>query len=95
MTTVESREYDLLGRLVKETDILGRTTVRSYSGDGLVETVTTPAGATLITRKSASGTILRRYGTGQQDILYTVKATAEGIRTTEAVPGGEGTIPAS
>ncbi len=93
MTTVESREYDLLGRLVKETDILGRTTVRSYSGDGLVETVTTPAGATLITRKSASGTILRRYGTGQQDILYTVKATAEGIRTTEAVPGGEGDDP--
>ena len=89
MTTVESREYDLLGRLVKETDILGRTTVRSYSGDGLVETVTTPAGATLITRKSASGTILRRYGTGQQDILYTVEVTEEGIRTTEAVPGGE------
>lgn len=52
MTTVESREYDLLGRLIRETDILGRTTVRSYSGDGLVETVTTPAGATLITRKS-------------------------------------------
>jgi RHS repeat-associated protein len=93
MTTVESREYDLLGRLVKETDILGRTTVRSYSGDGLVETVTTPAGATLITRKSASGTILRRYGTGQQDILYTVEVTEEGIRTTEAVPGGEGDDP--
>ena len=93
MTTVESREYDLLGRLVKETDVLGRTTVRSYSGDGLVETVTTPAGATLITRKSASGTILRRYGTGQQDILYTVEVTEEGIRTTEAVPGGEGDDP--
>ncbi len=93
MTTVESREYDLLGRLVKETDILGRSTVRSYSGDGLVETVTTPAGATLITRKSASGTILRRYGTGQQDILYTVEVTEEGIRTTEAVPGGEGDDP--
>lgn len=93
MTTVESREYDLLGRLVKETDILGRSTVRSYSGDGLVETVTTPAGATLITRKSPSGTVVRRYGTGQQDILYTVEATAEGIRTTEAVPGGEGGEP--
>lgn len=95
MTTVESREYDLLGRLIRETDILGRTTVRSYSGDGLVETVTTPAGATLITRKSPSGTVVRRYGTGQQDILYTVEATAEGIRTTEAVPGGEGESPAS
>lgn len=93
MTTVESREYDLLGRLIRETDILGRTTVRSYSGDGLVETVTTPAGATLITRKSPSGTVVRRYGTGQQDILYTVEATAEGIRTTEAVPGGEGGEP--
>ena len=93
MTTVESREYDLLGRLVKETDVLGRTTVRSYSGDGLVETVTTPAGATLITRKSASGTILRRYGTGQKDILYTVEVTEEGVRTTEAVPGGEGDDP--
>lgn len=93
MTTVESREYDLLGRLVKETDILGRSTVRSYSGDGLVETVTTPAGATLITRKSPSGTVVRRYGTGQQDILYTVEVTEEGIRTTEAVPGGEGGEP--
>ena len=93
MTTVESREYDLLGRLIRETDILGRTTVRSYSGDGLVETVPTPAGATLIARKSPSGTVVRRYGTGQQDILYTVEATAEGIRTTEAVPGGEGGEP--
>ena len=36
---------------------------------------------------------MRRYGTGQQDILYTVEATAEGIRTTEAVPGGEGGEP--
>ena len=36
---------------------------------------------------------MRRYGTGQQDILYTVEATAEGIRTTEVVPGGEGGEP--
>ena len=31
MTTVESREYDLLGRLIRETDILGRTTCLLYT----------------------------------------------------------------
>lgn len=42
MTTTESRAYDLLGQLVQETDVLGRSNTHAYSADGLTETVTTP-----------------------------------------------------
>ncbi|MBT8779309.1 sugar-binding protein, partial [Akkermansia muciniphila] len=51
MTTVESTEYDDLGRVISSTDMLGRITRTGYSEDGLTTTVTTPAGATLITKK--------------------------------------------
>lgn len=53
MTTTESRAYDLLGQLVQETDVLGRSSTRAYSADGLTETVTTPTGATLVTIRHA------------------------------------------
>lgn len=53
MTTTESRAYDLLGQLVQETDVLGRSNTHAYSADGLTETVTTPTGATLVTIRHA------------------------------------------
>ena len=46
MTTVESTEYDDLGRVISTTDILGRVTRTQYSDDQLTTTVTTSSGAT-------------------------------------------------
>ncbi len=42
MTTQESAIYDLLGRTVSVTDVLGRVTAYAYSGDGLTATRTAP-----------------------------------------------------
>ena len=67
MTTTESRAYDLLGQLVQETDVLGRSNTHAYSADGLTETVTTPAGATLVTERHPDGSVLHEYGTGQRE----------------------------
>ena len=67
MTTTESRAYDLLGQLVQETDVLGRSSTRAYSADGLTETVTTPSGATLVTERHPDGSVLHEYGTGQRE----------------------------
>lgn len=90
MSATQSRAYDLLGRLTRETDVLGRETTHAYSEDGLTETMTTPTGATLITQKHPDGTVLRRYGTGQRDVQYTTEATEEGVGTTATVPDGGG-----
>ena len=43
MTTTESVEYDKLGRIVRQTDVLGRVTATAYSENGLTETVTKAA----------------------------------------------------
>lgn len=67
MTTTESVEYDRLGRIVRQTDVLGRVTATAYSEDGLTETVTTPSGATLVTEYHADGSVLHEYGTGQRE----------------------------
>lgn len=67
MTTTESVEYDRLGRIVRQTDVLGRVTATAYSEDGLTETVTTPAGATLVTERHPDGSVLHEYGTGQRE----------------------------
>ncbi len=67
MTTTESVEYDKLGRIVRQTDVLGRVTATAYSENGLTETVTTPAGATLVTERHPDGSVLHEYGTGQRE----------------------------
>ncbi|QWP37785.1 RHS repeat-associated core domain-containing protein [Akkermansia muciniphila] len=67
MTTTESVEYDRLGRIVRQTDVLGRVTATAYSENGLTETVTTPAGATLVTERHPDGSVLHEYGTGQRE----------------------------
>ena len=66
MTTTESVEYDKLGRIVRQTDVLGRVTATAYSENGLTETVTTPTGATLVTIRHADGTVLEQSGTGHR-----------------------------
>lgn len=86
MSATQSRAYDLLGRLTRETDILGRETTHAYSEDGLTETMTTPTGATLITQKHPDGTVLRRHGIGQRDVQYTTEATEEGVVRSTTLP---------
>lgn len=90
MTTHEGWEYDLLGQLVRETDVLGRDHTYAYSEDGLTKTATTPAGATLITRRHADGTVLEQSGTGQRHLLYRTECTEEGIVSSSLIPQESG-----
>ncbi len=50
MTTVESTEYDDLGRTISTTDVLGRITRTEYSQNQLAITEVLPSGATLVTK---------------------------------------------
>lgn len=88
MSTTVQTGYDLLGRIISETDSLGRMTTRSYSADGLTETAATPMGGTLITRRHADGTVLRQHGTGQQDLKFQTDMTRDGIRVKTTVFNG-------
>lgn len=90
MTTHEGWEYDLLGQLVRETDVLGRDHTYAYSEDGLTKTATTPAGATLVTRRHADGTVLEQSGTGQRHLLYSTECTEEGIVSSSLIPQESG-----
>lgn len=90
MATHEGWEYDLLGQLVRETDVLGRDHTYAYSEDGLTKTATTPAGATLVTRRHADGTVLEQSGTGQRHLLYRTECTEEGIVSSSLIPQESG-----
>ena len=81
MTTVERTEYDNLGRTIATTDVLGRVTRTEYSEDGLTTTVTTPAGATLVTKTYYDGTVILEGGTGQREMETRLELTSEGILT--------------
>ena len=87
MTATESTEYDDLGRVISSTDMLGRTTRTGYGEDGLTTTATTPAGATLITKKYYDGTILWQGGTGQREVETRLELSEEGILTTTLSKG--------
>ena len=82
METMESSEYDLLGRTVKQTDLLGRITTKEYSADGLTSTVTTPAGATFITTSNPDGSTKEISGTGQRAQKYFYDINGKNIATT-------------
>ena len=70
METTESTEYDALGRITKQTDILGRETTTTYSEDGLTTIVTTPAGATAITIRNVDGSTASVSSTAQRALVY-------------------------
>ncbi len=80
LTTLESTEYDLLGRVTKQTDALGRITQTSYSADGLTTTVTTPTGATLITTRNTDGSVAQVSGSGQREFYYTYELSNNLLR---------------
>ena len=92
MSTMERSAYDPLGRLSSGTDILGRTSQWSYDANGLTETLTTPAGATLVTRRHADGTILERSGSGQRNLLEAVDLVDDGVRTVTRTAAAEGGV---
>ncbi|WMB14224.1 RHS repeat domain-containing protein [Akkermansia muciniphila] len=87
MTTTESVEYDRLGRIVRQTDVLGRVTATAYSEDGLTETVTTPAGATLVTERHPDGSVLHEYGTGQRERRHVYDIDHNCLRETVTLAG--------
>ena len=82
MSTTEYTEYDLLGRIVRTVDVLGRVTTSSYSADGLTTTVTTPAGATFITSLNTDGSVARVAGTGQRELVYVYDINGNNRRKT-------------
>ena len=69
MMTSRHTVYDASGRVVSETDELGRVTSTAYSADGLVTTVTLPSGATRISESNADGSMARVSGTAQREVL--------------------------
>ena len=87
MTTVESTEYDNLGRTIATTDVLGRVTRTGYSEDRLTTTITTPSGATLLTKRYYDGTTILQGGTGQREMETRLELTEEGILTTTLSKG--------
>ena len=82
MTTTESTEYDLLGRVTKQIDVLGRETITDYNADGLTSTVTTPAGATFVTTSNPDGSTQSISGTGQRAQQYSYDINGKNIATT-------------
>lgn len=92
MTTTFGTVYDLAGRKVSETDILGRTTTTEYSADSLTTTTTTPSGATLIITRNTDGSVAHVYGTGQRELYYVYDLNGSNIRETVKLPDNQTTI---
>ena len=82
MTTTESTEYDAMGRVTKQIDVLGRETITEYNADGLTSTVTTPAGATFVTTSNSDGSTKEISGTGQRAQQYSYDINGKNIATT-------------
>ena len=80
MAVSTATQYDLAGRVVAETDVLGRRTTTAYSADGLTTTVTTPAGATFIITRHTDGSLASQSGTGQRALNYSYDITDELLR---------------
>ncbi|MBE6436037.1 MAG: RHS repeat protein, partial [Akkermansiaceae bacterium] len=88
METTESTEFDALGRVTKQTDVLGRMTTTSYSADGLITTVTTPAGATAITTRNTDGSTASIGGTAQRSLVYVYDINGNSERHTTKLANG-------
>ncbi len=88
METTEATEYDALGRVTKQTDVLGRMTTTAYSEDGLTTTVTTPAGATTVTTRNTDGSTASISGTAQRALVYVYDLNGNALRTTTKLTDG-------
>ena len=87
LATIESTEYDDLGRVVSRTDNLGRITRTGYNQNQLITIETRPSGATLTTKKYYDGFTLWQGGTGQREMETQLELTQEGILTTTLSQG--------
>ena len=88
MTTVESTEYDDLGRVVSFTDILGRVTRTQYSDNQLTTTVITPSpGATLYYKTCVMAPFSSRREPVSGNETQLSELTQEGILTTTLSQG--------
>ena len=88
MVTTEATEYDALGRVTKQVDVLGRETTTEYSEDSLTTTVTTPAGATFVTVQNTDGSTARIAGTGQREHVFVFDLNGNSERMTTKLPDG-------
>ena len=88
METIESSEYDTLGRVTRQTDVLGRVTTTAYSKDGLTTTVTSPAGATSITTRNTDGATASVSGTARRALVYVYDLNGNSLRTTTKLTDG-------
>lgn len=93
MSSLISTVYDGLGRVTQAVDELGRITSYSYAEQGRLVTLTTPSGATLITRLHQDGSLLMTGGTARVETVYIYEATPSGIRITDYIREGNGFIP--
>lgn len=82
MSTTRRITFDLLGRPILSTDILGRTTTYAYSEDGLTTTMTNSAGATFITTNYTDGNVAHEAGTGQRELYHIYDYNGGRIRET-------------
>ncbi len=88
METTEATEYDALGRVTRQTDVLGRVTSTAYSEDSLTTTVTTPAGATSITTRHTDGSTASVSGTARRALVYVYDLNGSSLRTTTKLAEG-------
>ena len=79
LSTVETYEYDLLGRYVRSTDVLGRVTQFSYALGGREMITQSPTGATLICKYHADGSLMQEYGSGQRATYHEISVSNIGV----------------
>ncbi|MCQ2364485.1 MAG: hypothetical protein MJ051_02885 [Akkermansia sp.] len=82
MTSVERTEYDGLGRVVAQTDALGRRRTTAYSADGLSITQTAPSGAESTTTRHKDGRSASLSGSAQRAVQYSYDMTPNHCRRT-------------
>ncbi len=84
---VTRTRYDQLGRTASRIDILGNTTVMSYSPDGRTEYVRRPNTSTRVVSRSASGDTLSIIGTAVTPEFRTYGILPDGTRWSRTVQG--------
>lgn len=82
MSRSRSFAYDILGRIVSETNALGKTTSYSYGNYGLRKTTTLPTGAQEITEKNKDGSLHYQSISGKRPSTYVYAPTGNYCRIT-------------
>ena len=73
-------QYDLAGKLIRQTNALGGVT--GYSESGLVRTTTNPDGGTIIETYYGDGQLKSRTGTAVHGVAYSYDVETDGHRIT-------------